>query len=113
MSSAYFILDWRGDQVAEETQEKALDAIEKTARKSQAAILEAWRASMPIDTGRMRRSASLTISRTKYAIRLHFRVIFYYYIHRTAARMRNQSRNHAIAIVNKYLPGELAGVGHD
>ena len=110
MSSADFILDWRGDQVAKETQERALDAIEKAAKKSRVAILEAWRAAMPIDTGRMRKSASLTISRTRYTIRLHFAVIFYYYIHRTAARMRNQSRNLAIAIVNKYLPGELAGV---
>ena len=40
MSSADFILDWRGDQVAKETQERALDAIEKAAKKSRVAILE-------------------------------------------------------------------------
>ncbi len=110
MSSADFILDWRGTEVTRETQERALDAIERAARKSHAAILEGWRASMPFDTGRMRKSATLTISRTKYVVRLHFRAIYYYYIHRTHRRMRSQSRELAIAIVNKYLPGELAGV---
>ena len=107
--SSNFILDWRGDQVTEETQERALDAIEKSAKRSQVAILDAWRANMPYLTGRMRASASLKVSRTKYTVRLHFSVVFYYYIHRTAPRMQNQSRNLAIAIVNKYLPGELAG----
>ena len=72
------VLEWRGEEVAAEFVDVALDAIEAAAHRSRAAILEAWRSSMPVLTGRMKASAQLDIERTRETIRLHFRVVTYW-----------------------------------
>ena len=102
------VLEWRGEEVAAEFVDVALDAIEAAAKRSRAAILEAWRSSMPVLTGRMKASAQLDIERTRETVRLHFRVVTYYFYHRRSARLDAQARQLAIAIVARHLPGQLA-----
>ena len=107
MTAFNFVLEWRGDQVARDFQGRSLDLIEAAAKRSRPAILEAWRAVMPIRTGRMRASATLTVERTRDAVLLHFGVVVYYFYQRTTRRMVSQQRKLAIAIASRQLRLEL------